>query len=157
MRCDGYSEEQIARWLELTILTHGWALQGVEAEEPHDPAGGWLHTVGATASHGIPELIITDRPAAEAGHVLNWAAALLRDGGSLDDLVADEVLWVPVHDDHLPSDLFINYTEHYREPPRPGQVLQLFASDQRHSAACVKAASTDLSDPHQRPAQSIWD
>ncbi len=154
MACDGISEEKIAQWLEMTILTNGWALQGVEPPDPSNPAGGWLYTVGATESFGLPELVIADRPIDEAGHVLNWAVQLLRDGGSLDDLDADHVLWVPVHDEHLPTDLFASYTNHYGEPPRTGQMIQLFASTREHSAECIKDSSTNLSDPSQRPDDS---
>jgi hypothetical protein len=152
MECDGYSEEQIARWLELTILTHGWAVQGVEPSSTDDPNGGWAYTVGATASYGIPELVITDTDFSEAGHVLNWAVEKLRDGGTIDDLVADYILWVPVHDNHLDSGLFASYWDHYRTPPEPGWVIQLFPSNREHCAECVKASSTDLSDPNQLPA-----
>ena len=151
MKCDGYSDDQIARWLELTILTHGWAVQGVEPTSPDDQSGGWAYTVGATESYGIPELVITDSDFAEAGHVLNWAVEKLRDGGTLQDLVDDHILWVPVHDDHLDSELLVSYWEHYREAPRPGGVIQLFPSNHTDSAECVKASSTDLSDPHQFP------
>lgn len=37
MKCDGYSDDQIARNLELMILTDGWAVRGVEpSDEPND-------------------------------------------------------------------------------------------------------------------------
>ena len=57
MKCDGLSDEQIARHTELTIATYGWMVQGVEAEDPND---GFAYTVGATQSFGIPELVIMD-------------------------------------------------------------------------------------------------
>jgi len=100
LRCDGYSDEQIARNLELTILTHGWAIRGVSPPEPDDPALGWAYTVGTTENFGLPELIITDTDFNEAGHVLNWAVEFLRDGGTLDGLIDDQVLWVPVDEAH---------------------------------------------------------
>jgi len=153
MKCDGFSDEQIAQWLELTILTHGWALQGVMPSEPDDPldvdtpAGGWTYTVGATENFGLPELIITNLAYDLAGPILNWAVEFLRDGGTLDGLVDDQVLWTPVHDDHLAGGLFISYIEHYDELPKPGGVLQLFPSTAVHAAECVRSRCVDLSAP----------
>ena len=148
MRCDGYSDEQIARWLELTIVTTGWAVQGVEPWDGPDAtiAGGWAYTIGATESFGLPELIITEFDFAEAHQVLNWSVEFLRDGGSLDGLVDDQILWAPVHDDHLTTDLFNVYWGHYGEPPKSGQVIQLFPSSQAGECAeCVRARCTNLS------------
>lgn len=151
MKCDGYSDDQIARNLELTILTHGWAVRGVEPSNELDDdldatlTGGWAFTIGATVSFGLPELIITEFEFSEAHHILNWAVEFLRDGGTLDGLVDDDILWAPVHDDYLTTDLFNQYWDHYREPPQPGQVLQLFPSTAEHCAQCVRARSTDLS------------
>lgn len=155
LACEGYSEEQIGRWLELTILTNGWALQGVEPPDPNDRGGGWIYSVGATENFGLPELVVVDQPTQLAGQVLNWALGLLCEGASLDHLAAKGVLWVPVHDRHLPSDLFASYTAHYRRPPESGQVLQLFPATREHSAECVRKNSTDLSDPDQLPASAL--
>lgn len=148
MKCDGYSDDQIARWLELTILTYGWAVQGVEPEDGPEAtiAGGWAYTIGVTQSFSLPELIITEFDFAEARDVLNWSAEFLRDGGSLDGLVDDQILWAPVHDDHLMTDLFNSYWNHYGVPPGPGQVIQLFPSSRAGECAeCVRARCTDLS------------
>ena len=150
-KCDGYTDEQLDRGLKLRILIHGWAVQGVEPATPDGPSGGWAYTIGATENCGVPELIITDTNWDEAQHVLNWAISRLRDGDTLDDLIEDEVLWGPVHDAHLPSHLFNIYADHYRRLPDPGQFIQLFPSNRKHSAHFVKAASTDLSDPTQLP------
>ena len=46
MTCDGYTDEEQHRWRELTILTQGWIVLGVEPSEPNDPTGGWAFTVG---------------------------------------------------------------------------------------------------------------
>lgn len=151
LRCDGYSDEQIARDLELTILMHGWAVRGVAPREHNDRAGGWAYTIGATENFGLPELIITDTDFNEAGNVLNWAVDFLREGGTLNDLVDDQVLWVPVHDAHLNSPLFTEYQSHYGENPKSGGVLQLFPSNQCHSADCVMATSVNLADPTPHP------
>ena len=154
MICEGRTHKEAARWLELTILTHGWAVLGVEPDDPADPTGSWLYTVGATESFGIPELIITDLPTAEAHHVLNWSIETLRDGGTLEDLVADNIDWAPVHDRHLSTDLFNQYFNHYEQWPAPGRVLQLFPSTLEQCAGCVRASSTDLSDPSSRADQN---
>lgn len=154
MTCDGYTEEEQHRWRELTILTNGWAVLGVEPTDPHDPFGGWAFTIGATESFGLQEFIITDRPWAEAGHVLNWVIEKLRDGGTMADLEADQILWQPVHDDHLRTDLFNQFHWHYDEWPRPGQVIQLFPSSHDACATCVKDASVDLSDSTSRVDQN---
>jgi hypothetical protein len=147
MKCDGYSDDQIARKLELTILTNGWAVRGVEPSDDPDAtlAGGWAFTIGATESFGLPELIITEFEFPEAHYILNGAVEFLRYGGTLDGLVDDHILWAPVHDDHLTTDLFNSYWDHYREPPKPGQMLQLFPSTSDHCAECVRARCTDLS------------
>ena len=150
MKCDGYSDDQMARWLELTILTNGWAVQGVEpsadSNDHYSPVpGGWAYTIGATESYGLPELIITELDFTEAHHILNWSIEFLRDGGTLDGLVEDQILWAPVHDDYLTTDLFNVFWNHYDEPPAPGQFLQLFPSIAGKCAECVRAASTDLS------------
>jgi len=44
LKCDGYTDEQIDQALELHILIHGWAVQGVEPATPDGPAGGWAYT-----------------------------------------------------------------------------------------------------------------
>lgn len=152
--CEGQTHEQSARWLELTILTHGWAVMGVEPDDPTQPAGSWLYTIGATESYGLPELIITDRPPDEAHHVLNWAVETLRDGGTLDDLVADHIDWVPVHDVHLHTDLFNQHFNHYGRWPRPGGVIQLFPSTRDTCAACIRSSCIDLSDARSRVDQN---
>lgn len=155
MTCDGYTDEEQERWLELTILTNGWAVLGVE--EPDDPTGGWAFTTGATQSHGLPEFIITDQPWYEAAHVLNWVVKKLRDGGTMDDLEADQILWQPVHDDHLHTDLFNQFHNHYGEWPRPGQMIQLFPSTHDRCAECVRAECVDLSDPGARADENQLD
>lgn len=154
LRCDGYSDEEIARNLELTILVHGWAVRGIAPPDPPNPAGGWATTIGATENYDLPELIITDTNFTDAHHVLNWAVQFLRDGGTLDGLVDDQVLWVPVHDAHLDSPLFADYHSRYGGAPSSGGVLQLFPSSRWHSAACVMASSINLSDPTPHP--EVW-
>ena len=151
MICDGYTQEQRDRWLDLTIRTHGWALLGVEGDDPEDPMGSWLFTVGATESHGLPELIITDFPAQEAGELLNWAVEYLRDGGTLDGLTSYDIGWQPVHDDHLHTDLFFQYADHYRHWPEPGWMIQLLPEDPNCCAPPVLDWCTNLADPHSRP------
>ena len=144
MKCDGLSDEQIARHTELTIATYGWMVQGVTAE---DPNGGFAYTVGATQSFGIPELVIMDMDFDTAHPILNWTVELLRDGGSLDELEYDQIGWRAVHDDHLDSGIFGSYTRYYGHPPQPGWVVQIIPS---HRYCCYRHANdatTDLSDP----------
>ena len=112
--------------------------------------------MGATESFGLPEFIIADRPWDEAAHVLNWVVEKLRDGATVADLEADHILWQPVHDDHLRTDLFNQFHWHYGEWPRPGQFVQLFRSTHDAGDVCIKARSVDLSDPTSRVDLNRW-
>ena len=154
MTCDGYTDEEQDRWLELTILTHGWAVLGVQPPEPYDPVGGWAFTTGAAESFDLPEFIITDQPWNEASHVLNWVMEKLRDGGTMADLEADQILWQPVHEDHLATDLFNQFHNHYGRWPAPGRMIQLFPSTRDRCAECVRAECVDLADPDSRVNQN---
>ena len=106
LKCDGYSEEEIARGRELIIATHGWMVQGVVPDGHGQPNGGFAYTVGVTESYGLPELVIMDMQHEGAHPILNWAVEFLRDGGSFDGLDAEGLRWSAVHDVHLDSGLF---------------------------------------------------
>ena len=140
--------------VELTILTTGWRCSASNRRCPviRRPDGPSRR---CTESYGLNEFIITDFPFREAQHVLNWTVEKLRDGGTMADLVDDNVLWRPVHDDHLSTDLFNQYHEYYGEWPRPGQMIQLFPSTKSTCGACVQDACVDLSDPAARIDQNL--
>ena len=152
--CEGYTDEERMRELELTIIRYGCGIRGVTAEPEHDPVGGWFYTVGATESFGIPEFVITDLPSAYAGHILNWAVRRMSEGWTLDDIENDQVLWQAVHPHHLSGDMFDEYREYYGRFPEEGWMLQLFPSTDEECASCVAKSSTDLGDPTSRPE---WD
>lgn len=148
LKCDGYSEEEIARGVELIIATSGWMVQGVEGSDGPNAHDGFAYTIGATASYGLPELVIMDMEAAAAHEILNWAVEHLRDGGSFNDFATYNIEWTPVHDDLLDSGLFGSYTRHYGKAPAPGGVVQLFPPDFARCAPCSRVRGTDLSDPN---------
>ena len=55
MKCDGYSDEEIERHLDLVIRVHGYLIQQVTAE----PAP-WTYTIGLRESFDHPELLCVD-------------------------------------------------------------------------------------------------
>ncbi len=147
LKCDGYSDEAIARGVELIIATNGWMVQGVEGSDGPNAHKGFSYTIGATASYGLPELVVMDIDYRDGHTMLNWAVEFLRDGGSVNDLPTYGLEWATVHDDLLDSGLFGTYTRHYGKPPEPGWVVQLFAPDGKRCATHVRERGTDLSDP----------
>ena len=86
--------------------------------------------------------------------MLNWVIEKLRDGATMADLEADQILWQPVHDQHLATDLFNRFHDHYGDWPRPSQMIQLFPATRDICAQCVRAQCVDLSNPDSRANQN---
>jgi len=126
MICDGYSEEDVRRVIELNIITHGWHLLGVtpSGDEPDGPT--WTYTIGMAESHALPELVVTDLHYEKAARFLNWVGAQLVGGRSITDLAEHGIGWAPVHDIHLGGELFCGWFDYYRTGPEDPTFVQLF-------------------------------
>jgi len=147
MRCDGYSDDEINRGIELSIITHGWYLLCVG---PGAHAGGahWAYTIGLDQSFGLPELVATDLVHPQGGRFLEWAATELSRGRSLDDLSVDGVAWRPVHDDHLMTGLVAGWEDYTRESPVMTRFVQLVPPFDAECPSCPSAMA-DLADPDE--------
>lgn len=124
--CDGYSDGEVRRDLELRIAAYGWGVEGVEA--PVDgPGEPWAYTVGLVEGFGVPELLVVGLGFREACHLLNRCGSVLAKGGTPDDLWDEFALRAEVVADHLltGTDLVNSWTWFYGSPPMQGQFLQL--------------------------------
>ena len=121
LRCDGYSEEQVRRALDLTILTHGFAIQQVDSHRP------WTYTIGLLEGFGHPELITVDLALDAQRELLAPLLSMITGTGALDPrwLTENEIEVVPVHEDHLASSLVAMWSDHYGRGPHIGTFLQV--------------------------------
>jgi len=149
--CDGYSYEEVHRGIELTILTNGWAVQGVAPGPGEDPGGAsWAYTIGLTENFGVPELVVTDVEYEAAGALLNWACRRLADGDSPDDLADDHVGWATVAQKHLEGELFDGWASYYDRSPGDAEFLQLIPPPEFYCEYCQSKGRADLSDPFEQ-------
>ena len=96
LRCDGYSEDDVLRAIDLNVRVHGFHICAVEGTRP------WTYTIGVPESAGHPDLVVTDVETEQAGELLWHVVRHIDDVGGLDaaDLEADGIRVVPVHPSH---------------------------------------------------------
>ncbi len=147
IKCDGYSDEEIMRGIDLAIRVEGFFVQGV-AEDPDTP-GGWSYTIGLT-DFDLPELVVMDLPLSVSVGLLTSVAARLITGHELAVVASDlDCALGPIHLDHLDRDLILVWLEYYAEMradclPSRAQFLQLVPGP-THRCSCGDVAITDLS------------
>lgn len=113
IKCDGYSDEEILRGMDLTIQVYGFYIQGV-VENP-DGVGNWAYTVGL-ADFEIPELILTDHTFERSVHLINLVGRRVVQGQSLESALIDSDFTLGrVHDDHIAQGLVAMWPEYYGE------------------------------------------
>jgi len=139
----GTTHEQRMGVIDMSIITKGYAVQGVAGEQGNS---GWVYTIGLGESHGLPELVMTDSDPASAAHVVDWVVDQLLDGGSLDNLDPDQVAVGPVHQTHLDRGLLAVWTEFYGEEPEAGNTRQISLGSDLCCPGCA-SGQVDLSDP----------
>ncbi len=145
--CDGYTEEDVHRAIELTIATYGWSVQGVVVEPP-DTGPEWAYSIGLAESYGLPELVVTGL-AFDVGHrLINAAADLMIEGCTLDEAAASLGMRAGVvHQRRIESGEWVGMWSNYYGPlPEPGTFVQLFAAPEMF-CACHRHLVPDLTDP----------
>jgi hypothetical protein len=148
--CDGQTQEQSARFIELTIIHHGWALRHVHPGAD-DPTGGhWTYTIGLVENFNHPELVITDTEYEVAGSLLNALGEEIRSGHEISPITESGFELNEVHPAHLASELFYGWANNYGYPPGPGEMLQVVKPADRYCTSHAKSR-TDLRDPNQFP------
>ncbi len=147
IKCDGYSDEEIMRGIDLAVRVDGFFVQGV-AEDPDTP-GGWSYTIGLT-DFDLPELVVTDLPLSISLGLVRSVASRAITGEPLAEVVADlDCTLGPIHLDHLDRDLIVVWLEYYAEMradrlPASAQFLQLVPGP-THRCSCRNLPLTDLS------------
>ncbi len=123
LHCEGFSEEEIERSQDLTIRIHGWLLQSVSDEE----GVGWSYTVGLTESYGHPELICLDIALDDQVQVIRWLADQVVATGRIDADAPQRgcIELLPVHRDHLATDLIATWLNRYDRVPEGDEFLQI--------------------------------
>ncbi len=123
--CDGATFEESRRFIELTIVRHGWALRGVypHADDPDD--GHWAHTIGLLENFNHPELVISDMEYERAGQLLNELGEDIRAGKDITKGNRLGCEFRDIHPTHLDSELLAAWFNNYGYPPAPGQVWQV--------------------------------
>ncbi len=147
IKCDGYSDDEVMRGIDLAIRVYGFYIQGV-IEDPDGP-GNWAYTIGLT-DFGLPELVLTDHSFTASMQLLNAVGRRLIAGESMAEAVSDlDCTLGPVHLDHLDRDLIVVWLEYYAEmraeqlPPTASFFQLIPAASERRSS--VDVPLTDLS------------
>lgn len=81
LSCDGYSDEQLDRALDLAIRVHGWSLTLV-GDHDDDPTS-WGYTIGLSESFGHPDLIAFGASPRRLDRLLRPLARCVAATGSL--------------------------------------------------------------------------
>ena len=79
LKCDGYSDEEIARGVELIIATNGWMVQGVEGDSPNSHDGFRLHD-RRNCQLRAPELVIVGMDYVIEHNIVDWPVEQQRYG-----------------------------------------------------------------------------
>lgn len=142
LRCDGYSEDEVARSIDLAVRVHGWALIPVEDERP------WAYTVGLLETYQHPELVVTDLELSVEVSIINWAVRQIASRGMIDEaeLARRELRAAEVHRSHDAGDWFGTWCRHYKRFPSPGDFVQLIPAPTRF-CSCHRHALTRLDRP----------
>lgn len=149
LKCDGYSDDDVARFIELSILTHGWFVQGIVPggeDPPESPT--WAYTIGLTEGFDLPELIVVDTEFAEASSFLNLCGELLTSGVPFDELIDLGMLVRPVAETHLNGELFYQWANYYGQSGAAARFVQLVQPPESFCRRCYPSIP-DLSDPDE--------
>lgn len=155
--CDGNSYEDLERFIELSILTHGWYVQSV-VPDPNDPVGGasWSYTIGITDGFELPELIVTNVDTRTGLEFLNLCGDMLTSGMSLAELGELGIESRPVHEHHLNRELFFGWAEYYQRSGAAARFTQLVPPSSLYCSCCYPTIA-DLSDPSELfPLREPW-
>lgn len=88
--CDGFSEDDVIRGLDLTIRTYGWALTQVDGGRT-----AWGYTIGLLESYGHPELIVMDLDVGFQPKLMRPLVETIESEGSLDPAELDGLAFSP--------------------------------------------------------------
>jgi len=149
--CDGGTVEESLRFIELTILHHGWAVRGVlpDADDPNGKT--WSYTIGLLENFNHPELVITDVEFERAIELLNHLGEDVRAGRDIEAFNELGSKFRPIHPAHLDSDLLGGWLDNYGFAPAPGQVWQVVLP-KTYFCADHGELQTDLTHADQSPA-----
>ncbi len=149
LRCDGYSEEEVERALDLQIRVNGWTATQIS----DDGEQGWTYTLGVNEELDHPDLIIIDAPIGIQGQIISWLAAMICDRGDLDREVLEEngIEVLPVHPEQLTGGLIAQWSHRYRRFPDTGDFLQVLPPKHLF-CACHAEQRRRLDEPPDGPA-----
>ena len=121
LRCDGYSEDDVLRAIDLNVRVHGFHICAVEDARP------WTYTIGVLQTTGHPDLVVTDIESRQAGRLLWWIYERIDESGRLDaaELTENGIRIVPVHRAQPHDELFGTWIQHYGRDPQIGEILQV--------------------------------
>ncbi len=122
--CDGVSEEEIERGIDISIEVYGFFIQMVRG--PGDPE--WTYTVGLNEQFDHPDLLCVQVKAELQERLTSFIGqAIVEGSGSFnpDDLEGLDVELVPIHPRHLRQDLVATWVDRYMRFPVSGDFLQI--------------------------------
>jgi len=141
---NGTTREELMGAIEMAIITTGYAVRGVEAD---DDSGGWVYTIGLSESHGLPELVMTDADPAEAASAIDWIVEQLLHGLSINDFDPNQIVFGSVDQAHANGDLLNLWREYYGREPDVDNTLQVRLGSDLSCTTCAQDR-IDLSDPN---------
>lgn len=123
LRCDGYSEEEVERCLDLAIRVNGWTATQIS----DDGQQGWTYTLGMNEELDHPDLIIVDAPLDAQRRIIGWLADMVSDDGGPDSGVLERngIELLPVHPNQLTGGLIAQWSHRYQRFPEAGEFLQV--------------------------------
>jgi hypothetical protein len=135
LRCDGYSEDDVLRAIDLNVRVHGFSMTYVEGSRP------WTYTIGVTESKGHPDLVITDMEGPSAAPMLRWLYEQIDPADGIDSaaVAAAGVGLVRLDARYLTGYWFGDWVRRYGRLPRVGEFLQVlppghvFCLNHRHA------------------------
>jgi hypothetical protein len=149
LRCDGYSEEEVERCLDLAIRVNGWTATQIS----DDGQQGWTYTLGMNEELDHPDLIIIDAPIDLQGKIVHWLATMICEEGHLDDDAVEDagIELLPVHPEQLTGGLIAQWSHRYRRFPDAGDFLQVLPPKHLF-CACHAERRRRLDAPPEGPA-----
>ena len=78
LRCDGYSDDDGNRMVDLHIRVYGYHITQVEDRDP------WCYTIGLEQSFGHPEVVTTSLEMSAQVELIQTFAAMLTGSGEVD-------------------------------------------------------------------------
>ena len=121
LQCDGYSEDDVNRMVDLHIRVYGYHVTQVEERDP------WCYTIGLQQSFGHPELVTTTVKMSTQVGLIQTVASMLTGSGEIDheELGRIGIRLVPVHRSHLATGLVGSWESFYGRRATPGSFLQI--------------------------------